>query len=131
MTSFAKRWTAETQGVPDGSPGHVAPEPDRRTLALCNAMLQPRAHFGGQGDLAIRQLLETSGLEPERCQALCRAYDEVIASLALAKVPRFIAQAVARKIIAIGRFGEHDPARLAARARLELGLDRPQPKPHR
>ena len=131
MKSFARRWTAERQRGPDGSPRHVALKPDRRTTALCNTMLQPRAHFGKQSDLAIHQLLASSELEPEQRQILYRAYDDVIASLALAKVPQFIAQAVARKIIAIGQRGERDHARLAARARLELGLDRPQPRLHR
>jgi hypothetical protein len=108
--------------------GKAAPKPDCGSTAFRNAMLQPRADFGKQGVVAIRQLLTISELAPEQRQALYLAYDEVIASLGLARVPRFIAQAVARKIIAIGQGGERDPARLAARARRELGLDRPQPK---
>lgn len=79
-----------------------------------------------QGYLHIRRLLEGSALEPEHLETLYSAYDDVLASLDLPKVPRFIRNAVARKIVALGQNGDYDRAQLVARARLELGLERPQ-----
>lgn len=81
--------------------------------------------FGEQGNLAIRRLSETPALEPDQLQILYGAYNDVIASLDLPKVPSIVADAVARKIVALGQNGGYDRAQLVARARLALGFERP------
>jgi hypothetical protein len=76
--------------------------------------------------LPIHRLLAHSALGPEEIQVLCSAYEEVIGSLGIPTVPRAIAEAVARKVIAIAASRPFDRERLVARVQLELGLTRRQ-----
>jgi len=72
--------------------------------------------------LAISRYLQYSVFGPEETALLSSAYEEIICSVALVKIPSIVADSVARKVIAIGQTGERDKARIVAQVISELGL---------
>ena len=72
--------------------------------------------------MPIRQLLMRSQFSPAEARVLCAAYDGILARLALRRVPLPLAEALARKVIAVAEAGEHDVEQLIKRVLDEIGV---------
>jgi hypothetical protein len=71
-----------------------------------------------------RPASRTFAFEPERIEAMHKAFDAVCAKLELSTGTGVqVAELVARKIIDLARAGEHDADRLAARVLAEFGIE--------
>jgi hypothetical protein len=79
--------------------------------------------------MPINRLLKNSSFGPDASVILLAAYHEVIAAIVnplKLKVPAPLAEAVARKIIAIGQRGERDRAALVQQVFEEIGVQKPR-----
>jgi len=79
--------------------------------------------------LPIDRLLQNSDFGPEQAIVLGLAYHEIIAALAnplKPKVPAYLAEVIARKVIAIGHAEEREYARIVARVFEEIGIQKPR-----
>jgi hypothetical protein len=79
------------------------------------------------GAMPIYRLLQNCKFEPDESAILVSAFHEIIAALSnpiKPKVPVFLAEEVARKIIAIGHAGERDRAAIVAQVFDEMGVTR-------
>jgi len=72
---------------------------------------------------AVEPLIAGGAFAPEETQAMSKAFDEVCEALQVATGARSVREAIALKIIAHARNGEHDPERLRDAVLKEIGLE--------
>jgi hypothetical protein len=75
--------------------------------------------------VAIYRLLQEGSFDPEAVERLAAAYEAALEMLHLPNRSDPVTDLVAAKIIQVYRLGEHDPAKLCARALRELGFPIP------
>ena len=79
--------------------------------------------------LPINRLLHNSSFGPQEVSVLRAAFYEIMAALAnplKPKVPAYLSEIVARKVVAVGQTGERDRALLVERVFEEIGIERPR-----
>jgi hypothetical protein len=72
--------------------------------------------------MAIYRLLENSAFGPEEIRCMTDAYEHALRTLRWLNRSDPLTEMLAKKIIAITRSGEHDPALISAQAIKDLGL---------
>lgn len=76
--------------------------------------------------MAIDRLLRESEFGPDDVEGLTKAYEAALQLLRLVDRTDPVTDIVAKKIIAVARAGERDPAHICARAIKELGIPLPE-----
>jgi len=71
--------------------------------------------------MSIYRLLENTTFGPDEIERLVTAYELTLRALGLKSRPDPITRIVAEKIIAVGRLGIEDPAKISELALKELG----------